>query len=109
MTEGLYTNKRTSRQPQKIYLIDQLFHDKEGATLAQQALAAGDRQMFRLFTAQYHANPRLPMPSPDPSRYRAAMLLGYQVNLYTALTYTAHRDIWFAYVEALQLARGSID
>ncbi|KAI0378058.1 hypothetical protein F5Y04DRAFT_166417 [Hypomontagnella monticulosa] len=85
--------------PQEIYLIDRIFYDRsEGGTLAQQAILHGDRYMFRLLTRKFRANAALPcyMPPSWKSLQETTFRQGTnQMNLYSMLPYTSHRDLWF--------------
>ncbi|KAK3933784.1 hypothetical protein QBC46DRAFT_431386 [Diplogelasinospora grovesii] len=85
--------------PQEIYLIDRIFYDRsQGGTLAQQAILHGDRYMFRLLTRKFRANAALPcrMPPSWKSLEETTFRQGTnQMNLYSILPYTSHRDLWF--------------
>jgi hypothetical protein len=84
------TNSECARNPGEAYLIDQVvFPDSRGRTLAQQAFLSGDRYGFRLLTRKFRANPRLPISLETATVDRPK-------NMYCAVAYIRHRDLWFA-------------
>ncbi|CAG9986604.1 unnamed protein product [Clonostachys byssicola] len=78
----------------QVNYIDQIFHDSEGRTLAQQAILNGDRTVFQILIRHFGADLRLPAPlSLD---FPIDTVPHGQMNLYSLIARSEQFDWWFA-------------
>lgn len=96
---------QTTERRTTIRFVDQIFHDSEKRTLAQQAISSGNRGMLRLLVSNFGADVQLPVSHNNeniPGSFKIRELARRvpetlaQFNCYCLIACSIHKDVWFA-------------